>query len=353
MMNQKIIVADIKSTNIDGKSEGHYFSVARNYLEMLKDVFDIKVAGGPVYHNAFKSEELLELKYDVIPNRGKVRNAVHTFLNGFLLLKSTTDSTIIFQCCAVSVLLFLLAIIKPKVNVFLIQYDCMIGKSKLKTLLYKRAKKHIKGIICPGDEVGQALNLPYCVVPDYIYIEKQWTESYGSSKKYDFGMYGMLTQGKGIYEAAKFLAGTGYIVKIAGKASDSKEDTLMMQKLVNLSKDYKNIDLEFGYLSDFDYKKYLAETKFVVLNYTDNYALRSSGVILDAIYSNTPVVARDRKYVQFVKDNGLGVVYTDFGDINLQYITSKEQYDNYQRSILAFLKKQKMELDKVIRFIGG
>ena len=34
MMNQKIIVADIKSTNIDGKSEGHYFSVARNYLEM-------------------------------------------------------------------------------------------------------------------------------------------------------------------------------------------------------------------------------------------------------------------------------------------------------------------------------
>lgn len=49
----------------------------------------------------------------------------------------------------------------------------------------------------------------------------------------------------------------------------------------------------------------------------------------------------------------MGVVYTDFGDINLQYITSKEQYDNYQRSILAFLKKQKMELDKVIRFIGG
>ena len=47
-MKQKVIDADIKSVNNNGKSEGHYFSVARNYLEMLHNNYDVKVAGGPV-----------------------------------------------------------------------------------------------------------------------------------------------------------------------------------------------------------------------------------------------------------------------------------------------------------------
>lgn len=352
-MKQKVIVADIKSVNNNGKSEGHYFSVARNYLEMLHDNFDVKVAGGPVYRSEFSSNELFELPYD---NTGSNRllNLVRTLINGFYLIKKGGDATIVFQCSAVSSVLLVLSVIDTKSKIFIIQYDKMIQNSKLKSLLFKVVKSRICGVICPGDEIGKSLELPYCAIPDYIYVSKQMPQCIDyEEKKYDFGMYGILAYGKGIYEAAEYLSKTQYKVKIAGKVASLPEDIEMYEKLLQLAEKNENIDLEIGYLADSVYREYILASRYIILNYSSSYALRSSGVILDAIYSRTPVIAKDRAYVQFVKEHGIGCVYSELTDLKLDELLNAERYEQYQTAIERYLETQKTELERIIGFIRG
>lgn len=352
-MKQKVIIADIKSVNNIGKSEGHYFPVARNYLEMLHDDFDIKVAGGPVYRNEFSPNELFELPYD---NTGSNRllNLVRTLINGFYLIKNRGDATIVFQCSAVSSVLLVLSLINTKAKIFLIQYDKMIQNSKVKSLLFKIAKSKIRGVICPGDEIGKSLEVPYCVVPDYIYVPKLMPKCIDyKEKKYDFGMYGILANGKGICEAAEYLSKTQYKVKIAGKVASLPEDIEMHEKLLQLAEKNGNIDLEIGYLADNVYREYMATSRYIILNYSSSYALRSSGVILDAIYSRTPVIVKDRAYVQFVKEHGIGCVYSELTELKLDELLNAERYEQYQDAIERYLETQKNELERMIGFIRG
>lgn len=350
-MKQKVIIADIKSVNNNGKSEGHYFPVARNYLEMLYDDFDVKVAGGPVYKNFFSSNELFELPYD---NTGSHRllNLVRTLINGFYLIKNREDATIVFQCSGVSSVLLLLTLINTKARILMIQYDDMIQNSKVKSLLFKMGKSKISGVICPGDEIGKSLELPYCVVPDYIYVPKQMPKCIDyKEKKYDFGMYGVLAYGKGIYEAAEYLSKTQYKVKIAGKVASLPEDIEMYEKLLQLAEKNENIDLEIGYLADNVYREYILASRYIILNYSSSYALRSSGVILDAIYSRTPVIAKDRAYVQFVKEHGIGCVYSELTDLKLDELLNAERYGQYLDAIERYLETQKTELERMVGFI--
>lgn len=352
-MKQKIIIADIKSVNTNGKSEGHYFSVARNYLEMLRDDFDVKVAGGPVYRSEFSSNELFELPYDNTSSN-RLLNLARTLINGFYLNKNMGDSTIVFQCSAVTTVLLLLSLINTKSKFFMIQYDRMIQNSKVKSLLFKIAKRKICGVICPGDEIGESLELPYCVIPDYVYIPKTMPKCTNyKDRKFDFGMFGILANGKGIYETAEYLSKTQYKVKIAGKIASLPEDIAMYEKLLQLAEKNENIDLEIGYLSDTVYREYILASKYIILNYSSGYDLRSSGVILDAIYSRTPVIVKDRTYVQFIKEYGLGCVYLDLKELKFDELFNAERYEQYQDAIERYLETQKNEHNRMIDFIKG
>lgn len=170
-------------------------------------------------------------------------------------------------------------------------------------------------------------------------------------KKYDFGMLGILANGKGIYEAAEALAKTTYQVKIAGKVADLPEDQEMISKLKKLCEEHDNIDLEIGYLSDEAYDTYIKESKYIVLNYSDSYALRSSGVILDAIYRKTPVIVRQRKYAEFVRDHNIGVVYADIGSFDFAASLEKSQYQTYIENIGVYLQEQDMHKKRLVNFV--
>ena len=61
---KRLIIADVKSTNVNGKSSGHYFSLAQNYIDLYESEFEVKVAGGPVYQTAFDEVRLFRLPYD-------------------------------------------------------------------------------------------------------------------------------------------------------------------------------------------------------------------------------------------------------------------------------------------------
>lgn len=306
------------------------------------------VSGGPVYYNHF--DNIIKLKYDTKNTTPNIINKIKILFNGRRILKEAGSDILIFQCSAVSTILISLILFKTNAKVYLIQYDRSIKNSRSKRLLYKLAKSKIKGVICPGNEIGESLGIPYCVLPDYIYTEDKGTKS-DSLIEYDLGIYGILAKGKGIIEVAKCLSKSQYKVMIAGKVGSLKEDQLMIDELKKICEQSKNISLKLGYLSEEDYDKYIRKSKYTILNYTESYALRSSGVIFDILYRERPVIVKNRKYVEFVKENQIGLTYENLSDINWEILMKNDVYLKYQQNIRIYLKKQIKIVDKVVDFL--
>ena len=71
---KRLIIADVKSYSYNGKSIGHYFSVAQNYLELYSEVIITKVAGGPLYFSHFNNSEVFALPYNSISGESQLKN---------------------------------------------------------------------------------------------------------------------------------------------------------------------------------------------------------------------------------------------------------------------------------------
>ena len=90
---------------------------------------------------------------------------------------------------------------------------------------------------------------------------------------------------------------------------------------------------------------------YIVLNYSDSYALRSSGVILDAIYRKTPVIVRRRKYAEFVCENEIGIVYDKIESVDFDKVLEKSIYDKYIKNIDTYLTKQEQHRKRLVDFV--
>lgn len=347
MMVHKIYIADILSNCIDGKSTGHYFSVARNYQEMFGE--RVVVAGGPIYNTGFKSKSLLQLPYNA--GGGGIKGRLKTFANACKLFKEAEGHTLVLQqCTTITTFLCIALFYRCKSKLFLIQYSREGFRSKLGKLLFKLAKHKINGIICPNEMVGKAfMGIPYCIVPDYIYTSNTNTKfKLYSDRYYDFCIVGRLAPEKGVVEVAKILANTKYKLLIAGKA---QTESLAME-ISDVCASASNIELHLGYVSDEDYYSYLHNSKYAILNYTGEYSERSSGVVFDTLFNGVPVIARRCRSLQFIEDENMGFVYDDIEKFEFKLTAEIERYDNYINNILCFCKTLQRNINKLQKFIS-
>jgi len=97
---RRIIIADVKSVNQEGKSPGHYFTVARNYQELFEGLCEVKVLGGPVYKSVFPKASIL--KYDTKPDEPVIIQKKHIISNCNEMFKSMAqDDVLVIQSNAV------------------------------------------------------------------------------------------------------------------------------------------------------------------------------------------------------------------------------------------------------------
>ena len=259
-MIKKIIIADICSMVIDGNAVGHYFTVAQNYLDLFKSACNVKIAGGPVYKDKFKEEDLLLLDYNAESNCSSIENKRRELCNLRKLFDLCRDDVIIFQSSAVSTVYIGIALWAKKQDIYMIQYNTMSLDSTIKRFIYKTAKSKIKGMICPDDLIGREYQIPYSVVTDYIYTGSQNENALipFESKEYDFGFFGIITKDKGVLEVAQRLAKTNYRVVIAGYPADAE----LGEKLKNACQDKKNINLKLQYLNEKEYVNGIRNCKY-------------------------------------------------------------------------------------------
>ena len=343
----EIIIADVKSLNIGGKATGHYFTVAKNYLEMFTGKSRVTVAGGPLYAQYFPKDVLYVLPYDSIIGRSGIVNKIKVIANAWHLIHKFNGKTIVMQSNAIATTFFALALYPGNPHVFMIQYNHMSLDSSVKRLLFRLAKPKIKGIICPSEEIGSAYSQHYHVVPDYVFTKQQYAllPAVDSPKTYDICIVGIMTEDKGVVEAATFFAGTEYNVIIAGKPVNKEIE----QKMHQLCDTASNITLICGYIDNQEYDAIIRSSRFCVLNYTQAYSSHSSGVVFDVLYRGTPVIGRECAFLDFVAEKNIGIIYQDLADVD--FSQALEESAAYCDRLHQYLQQQMEASDKLLRFL--
>lgn len=348
---KRLIIADVKSYSNKGKSTGHYFAVAQNYLDLYRDYCDVKVAGGSIFKTHFDEKDIFLLPYDFIPSGNWIKSKWQVLMNCKYIFKNAQpDDIIVIQQSGLSTAILGIALFaKKKSNIYVIAYDTDAVTSPIKRLIYKLAKNKIKGLLCPHKHVADAYRIPNCIITDYIYAKNNINLSTVpfENKKYDIAIIGKICHGKGVPEAAKALTRTKCRVLIAGNA-----DKQLADRLHEICNNAKNIELLIGFVSDENYYRYIREARFCLLNYHGVYEDRSSGVALDIIFNGTPILGHRCTALNFVEKENTGLLFDDINKFDFSFILKKDNYCNYLNGITGFLDKQKEYRKKVIEFLG-
>lgn len=273
--------------------------------------------------------------------------------NLFSLFRQGCNDTIIIQSCAVVTAFLGIALFKPKgAKVFMIQYDRAGISSWLKRFLFRLAKRKIDGIICPHEEVGTAYGLPYCVVPDYIYTGESSQESFVpyARRQYDFCMLGLIWRSKGFVEAARLLAGTPYKVLIAGMPSQEEG---LREELKEICDAAENIELHMRYLAADEYDAYIRQSRYCILNYSECYSQKSSGVVFDFLFRGVPVIGSNCRTLQFIAENGIGRIYNDIRDFHPSEVLQETTHQQFLTALLAYYQKHLEYRDQLFHFVNG
>lgn len=349
-MKSILYIADFRSNNNAGVCTGHFFSVAENYQKIFDDVCEVKVAGGPIYVGHFKEEDLFLLPCDGICGESKIKNLISTIRNAWRLFRKVTpnDVVVIQQSVPAMLLFSLLFTYFGSSNVYMIQYnDEPMSRLYFKIMMFL-AGNRIKGIICPNDKVGKAYKRPYIVVPDYIYTKKQNEAIIPfSQKNFDFCVVGRLNNDKGIIEVINFFKDKSYSLLIAGKP----ENDAFKEKILKAAENAPNVKLQLGYVSEQDYKSILLQSRFCLLNYCGDYANRSSGVVLDTIFQGVPVVGRECKALQFVRDYDVGFLYKEISSFNPGDVMNEDLYEKFKLNITHYQKENKKNKELLQSFL--
>lgn len=343
-----LYIADVKSFNVEGKSQGHYFSIAKNYNDIFKGLYKVYVAGGPLYQDKFNNVYLL--KYDTFKKTSFILSKLRILRNLYDLFRGKESGDIVvLQSSAVSTAFIGILLFKSfKCKLYLIVYSDENLNSSLKRILYSFSKRKIDGILCPSENVGKLYKRPYCVVPDYVYTATM-KYSYVSfeNKLYDFTAVGIICRDKGIIEFAKKMKHTRYKILIAGMPQNKDIE----EEIISVCADAENIQLNLGYLSEEEYSMSIINSKYCFLNYSGAYSEHSSGVVFDILFRNVPIIGTKTKFLSFIADYQLGFLYDSLENFDPETVLKKDVYIDYLNNIQKYHTLHKSYIDQIRNFI--
>lgn len=348
---KKLIIADITSLKKGKQSFGHFFNVAEMYSKIFENEYDVYISGGPVYKDKF--DKLIPLKYDVDLSEfnnviSKIKTKIKELINARCILKENRDSIIIFQDYSNLSLFLSIYLFNSSNKIYLIQYKNEV-KGGFQKIIFNKIKHKVNGIICPKESVGKEYGVPYIVVPDYIYIEGDTNKKYDDVIEYDYGVFGIIRQGKDVVGVANLFRESNHKLVIAG----SVQDEMMLKELSYISSKSSNITFINEYLSKEKYSSLISKTKCVILPYVDDYYNESSsGVVFDILFRGKPVLTKKYSIFEFINKYEVGYLYDRLDNIDLNKFISDKKYNKYKENINKYLSNNKNYIDILVRFIN-
>ena len=349
---QRIVIADLKSYNNGGVCAGHFYAFASNYQQIFSKSCEVKIAGGPIYRKRFSDAELMPLPCDISEGQSKLKSFFRMIRNAKSLMRQTTPSDIIIiqQSKPAQILFSLIFTCWEKRNIYHVEYsEEPMMRPYYRMAMRLRGKKILKGTLCPNDIVGRAYEMPYLVLPDYIYVSSNnnVTGNY-HEKCYDFCTLGRIVYEKGISGAALALRGKPYSYLISGYAEESSEVNIIRQAAEGCT----NLTVQLDYLTDEQYDKLLNSSRYAILNYIGAYTEKSSGVVLDMLFHGVPIIGHRCRALQFVEDEHVGVLYDDINTFDFASVLNEETYQACLVGIKNYLRRFSNDIEHLYHFLG-
>lgn len=342
---KEIIIADIKNFVTDGTIVGHYFAVAENYNNLL----GAQIGGGQVYiDNNFKN--VFRLPWNTCSSDTVFQKKIKMLLNLKCLFSESKDKIVILQSSGIKTSFWGIKLFKKKhTKLVVLQYSIDSIDNPIKYLMYKlTAMNKIDGMISTKEDVAMRFGRPYCILPDYIYCTSD-NKIEVKNKKYDLGMIGIISYEKGTLEVLRKFRNTNVRILCAGKPQDEH----IRREIIRICEGCDNIVLDLRYLSNDEFKNYIKECRYCVLNYKDTYSNRTSGIVYDSVFNGVPIIAQNCRAVSFIAENNLGYIYEDLNELDEEMIFDRDRYNIFLDNFENYFRKNQEYKNDLVRFLEG
>lgn len=309
-MKTLVLIEHMGVSNENGEPIGHEIKVLKEYYDLIREAFDVKVAVPVNVHKLFGKEQVQTIldHYVILKNKKNIFEKINDILKKFLnvhkaLSKSDTD-LYWFYCTDFVVILYLFFFRKRNKRVVFSTFRQYMGKGtlggKLKNKIQDNVLKSLGSVIItnPNFKYPQVSTF---YMPDYIYDKNKYDKYKKKAKKQKVVCLGTMNKFKLLEPVIEVFNHIGYPLEIAGKFYDKDWKNTLQKQCQN------NVTIEDVYLSDEEYLERLSEAAFCIIPYdTELYKNRTSGVLLECVFLQTVPITFN-SILQENSMNGLGI----------------------------------------------
>lgn len=308
-MTNRIAIIDTMSLTHNDSIYGHFTKVTLQLDKVLSINYNVTVVAGNTYKKYFDESKLEILPYIITKDNLdsensviRIKNKIKSLINTITVLSNKKYNIFIFHDNNQGILYFSLLFIKPSQQIILIRYTK--NKAGITNFLYKLVKSKFSFIITSLETVAKAYSIDSLIIPDYLPIN-EFTEKLPDAE-FDFVMAGTISSCKDIEDVLISVFNSNLTIKVAGHFENNDLFMELNLKYGNCSR----ITIVNKYLTEVEYANLLKLGRYVLLPYkADSYLNRSSGVMLDAIYTGRPVIGSSIEAFKVIKDFNLGFIY--------------------------------------------
>ncbi len=309
MLNGKVLLIDyVGQSNDQGEPVGHSLKTLEETAELLDQIIKVEFIIPHNYEAEFRDDKkrikfFLEYHSSIYIrnffNRlagllGKTRNLMRVFRQAAQPpQQGFEDKETIWWFIHPDFLLFVFLFFYPfkirnkiMITMYMEGYDRGSSiREKIKHYFFKRTIGWVDFVIKNSEKINVSDKELFC--PDFLYREDKYRPFPGKRKEWALcpGVMNRAKDIKGLVTAWSRFNNTSRL-KIAGFFPD--------KNLLNEIKKYENENIEISdcYLAASQYYQATAEAKFLILPYLKSrYNKRTSGILLESIYLDTPVIA--------------------------------------------------------------
>ncbi len=312
--------------DIEGKAVGHAPKVLAESYEAIKNFCEVDIYCPPSVQkslNAGITGKMHILEKEIVMKSGnsvyeKIANKFRMFANLKKAVKESDAEYLWFF--NVEYYFFLYMAFRRRVNkkVIVTMYtETFIRPGRfagIKNYFFEKALKKIDCIISTGEHFSFN-GTKSIFIPDYYYDSDKY-EQYRMSndgirqKKEKCICLGTMSSDKELEQLTEVFSHIDYPLEIAGRFFDRSR----YENLVKKAGD--NIVIKDEYLSEVEYFRLLADSKYVILPYSsDMYSNKTSGVLQEALFLDTIPVAYN-KVLRVNSTPGIGI--EDWSELNTE-----------------------------------
>lgn len=349
---KKILLAEQwGSCDAQGKTIGHTSKVLNEYVDLLKDFFEINVIAHPnLLETANKGYfcSIKYLKYCICEEEKKtfsirMKDKIKLFKNIHRIWQQKGYDIMWFFRGDFFLLLYALFHRKVKgTKYYCLMYHNQYGDgivAKIVDFIYRHGIKRFDGMIYTQEK----MNVPHdntFFMPDYLYCTDKYCRFISDEKLDKVVCVGTMNRDKDLEGLVHAFNKNGYPLEIAGRFLESEH----FEYLKSIAKE--NIQLHNVILTKEDYNRKLGEARYSVIPYKMSaYSGRTSGVLQESLFLQAIPIAPK----QLLDDNNIpGIGYNDLEELGKKELfLSKTDCEETENALIEqLLQEQKVVLQK-------